>query len=167
MSDKNVVVVYKIWNHLQSIAKTQIEFYTVKSWWCDRLLSKYYPPYLTYTTFFYLNITHHTWPIWPFLCKYYPPYLTYTTFFYLNITHHTWPIWPFLCKYYPPYLTDMTLFYLNIIAILHLYDLLLSKYWGHSGRVVTLSPPTSEARVRFPAWLLVGKLVVACRWWTV
>ena len=36
--------------------------------------------------------------------------------------------------------------------------------WGHSGRVVTLSPPTSEAGVRFPARPQVGKLVVACRW---
>ena len=35
---------------------------------------------------------------------------------------------------------------------------------GHSGRVVTLSPPTSEARVRFPARPQVGKLVVACCW---
>ena len=35
---------------------------------------------------------------------------------------------------------------------------------GHSGRVVTLSPPTSEAGVRFPAWPQVGKLVVACCW---
>ena len=35
---------------------------------------------------------------------------------------------------------------------------------GHGGRVVTLSPPTSEAGVRFPAWPQVGKLVVACRW---
>ena len=33
-----------------------------------------------------------------------------------------------------------------------------------SGRVVTLSPPTSEARVRFPARSQVGKLVVACHW---
>ena len=47
---------------------------------------------------------------------------------------------------------------------------------GHSGRVVTLSPPTSEAGVRFPAGPQVEKLVVACRcsavyntepWWTV
>ena len=30
--------------------------------------------------------------------------------------------------------------------------------------VVTLSPPTSEAGVRFPARPQVGKLVVACRW---
>ena len=36
--------------------------------------------------------------------------------------------------------------------------------WGHGGRVVTLSPPTSEAGVRFPAWPQVGKLVVACCW---
>ena len=35
---------------------------------------------------------------------------------------------------------------------------------GHGGRVVTLSPPTSEAGVRFPARPEVGKLVVACRW---
>ena len=30
--------------------------------------------------------------------------------------------------------------------------------------MVTLSPPTSEAGVRFTAWPQVGKLVVACRW---
>ena len=35
---------------------------------------------------------------------------------------------------------------------------------GHSGRVVTLSPPTSEAGVRSPTRPQVGKLVVACRW---
>ena len=35
---------------------------------------------------------------------------------------------------------------------------------GHGGRVVTLSPPTSEAGVQFPARPQVGKLVVACRW---
>ena len=35
---------------------------------------------------------------------------------------------------------------------------------GHGGRVVTLSPPTSEAGVRFRARPQVGKLVVACRW---
>ena len=34
----------------------------------------------------------------------------------------------------------------------------------HGGRGVTLSPPTSEAGVRFLAWPQVGKLVVACRW---
>ena len=32
---------------------------------------------------------------------------------------------------------------------------------GHGGRVVTLSPPTSEAGVWFPAWPQVGKLVFA------
>ena len=35
---------------------------------------------------------------------------------------------------------------------------------GHGGRVVTLSPPTSEAGVRSPARPQVGKLVVACHW---
>ena len=30
--------------------------------------------------------------------------------------------------------------------------------------MVTLSPPTSEAGVRFPVRPQVGKLVVACRW---
>ena len=34
----------------------------------------------------------------------------------------------------------------------------------HGGRVVTLSPPTSEAGVRSPARPQVGKLVVACCW---
>ena len=41
---------------------------------------------------------------------------------------------------------------------------LTSHKGGHGGRVVTLSPPTSEATVRSPAWPQVGKLVVACRW---
>ena len=35
---------------------------------------------------------------------------------------------------------------------------------GHGGRVVTVSPPTSEAGIRFLAWPQVGKLVVACCW---
>ena len=35
---------------------------------------------------------------------------------------------------------------------------------GHGDRVVTLSPPTSEAGVRSPSRPYVGKLVVACRW---
>ena len=35
---------------------------------------------------------------------------------------------------------------------------------GHGGRVVTLSPLTSEAGVRSPSWPQVGKVVVACRW---
>ena len=40
----------------------------------------------------------------------------------------------------------------------------LHQSLGHSGKVVTLSPPTSEAGIRFPARPQVGKLVVACRW---
>ena len=40
----------------------------------------------------------------------------------------------------------------------------LNQGRGHGGRVVTLSPPTSEAGVWFPARPQVGKLVVACRW---
>ena len=40
----------------------------------------------------------------------------------------------------------------------------MSVIRGHGGRVVTLSPPTSEAGVRFPEWPQVGKLVVTCRW---
>ena len=35
---------------------------------------------------------------------------------------------------------------------------------GHGDRVVTLSPPTSEIGVHFPARPQVGKLVVACCW---
>ena len=42
-------------------------------------------------------------------------------------------------------------------------NIILSS-WGYGGRVVTLSPPTSEAGVRFPAQPQVGKLLVACRW---
>ena len=41
---------------------------------------------------------------------------------------------------------------------------MINAYRGQGGRVVTLSPPTSEAGVRFPAWPQVGKLVVACCW---
>ena len=40
----------------------------------------------------------------------------------------------------------------------------LHSWGGHSGKVVTLSPPTSEAGVRFQARPQVGKLVVGCRW---
>ena len=43
------------------------------------------------------------------------------------------------------------------------YPYSLFKYY-HGGRVVTLSPPTSEAGVRSPSWPQVEKLVVACRW---
>ena len=45
-----------------------------------------------------------------------------------------------------------------------MYSASLLSLEGHGGRVVTLSPPTSEAGVRFLAWPQVGKLVVACRW---
>ena len=34
------------------------------------------------------------------------------------------------------------------------------KFRGHGGRVVTLSPPTSEAGVQFPAQPQVGKFTV-------
>ena len=42
--------------------------------------------------------------------------------------------------------------------------LTLLKLGGHGGRVVALSPPTSEIGVRFLARPEVGKLVVAYRW---
>ena len=42
--------------------------------------------------------------------------------------------------------------------------LILDFMRGHGGRVVTLSPPTSEAGVQSPALSQVGKLVVACCW---
>ena len=43
-------------------------------------------------------------------------------------------------------------------------NFILQPHRGNGCRVVTLSPPTSEAGVRFPARPQVGKLVVACRW---
>ena len=61
------------------------------------------------------------------------------------------------------YLTIMSTAYaLAIVA--YLYLILYEVLGGHGGRVVTLSPPTSEAGVRFLARPQVGKLVVACRW---
>ena len=45
-----------------------------------------------------------------------------------------------------------------------MYLLSLKGERGHSGRVVTFSPLTSDAGVRFPARPQVGKLVVACPW---
>ena len=39
-----------------------------------------------------------------------------------------------------------------------------NKLGGHGGRVVTLSPPTTEIGVQFPALSQVGTLVVASRW---
>ena len=63
---------------------------------------------------------------------------------------------------------------MHILEVLYIYsESTASKYSrmfsicplrGHGGRVVTLSPPTSEAGVRFPAQPQVGKLVVVCRW---
>ena len=52
----------------------------------------------------------------------------------------------------------------EILVTLKYVYCLKNKYWGHGGRVVTLSPPTSEAGVRFTALPQVGKLVVAGRW---
>ena len=43
-------------------------------------------------------------------------------------------------------------------------EAIIHRIRGHGGRVVTLSPPTSEAGVRFRVRPQVGKLVVACRW---
>ena len=43
------------------------------------------------------------------------------------------------------------------------YYVILCTRGGHGGKVVTLSPPSSEAVVQFPARPQVGKLVVACR----
>ena len=64
------------------------------------------------------------------------------------------------------YPTQLNLFCLDVVdnsgCVLH-----HSNTGGHGGRVVTLSPHTSEARVRFTALPQVGKLVVACRWLTV
>ena len=48
-----------------------------------------------------------------------------------------------------------------------LYFKTYKAFGGHGGRVVTLSPPTSVAGVRFLARPQVGKLVVACHWSTV
>ena len=54
----------------------------------------------------------------------------------------------------------------NTLPVGHLIPLPRSsvRHRGHGGRVVTLSPPTSEAGVRSPSWPYVGKLIVACRW---
>ena len=55
--------------------------------------------------------------------------------------------------------------YCSIINILYKGVIVISHLGlGHGGRVVTLSPPTSEAGVRFTALPQVGKLVVACHW---
>ena len=51
--------------------------------------------------------------------------------------------------------------YNNVVIEGYFYEQELQiAYRGHGGRVVTLSPPTSEAGVWFPAWPQVGKLVL-------
>ena len=50
------------------------------------------------------------------------------------------------------------------LKVLQIANFSQINHWGHGGRVVTLSPPTSEAGVRSPAQPQAGKLVVACRW---
>ena len=52
----------------------------------------------------------------------------------------------------------------DIMLITLITEIKISLVRGHGGRVVTLSPPTSEAGVQFPAWPQLGKLVVACCW---
>ena len=47
---------------------------------------------------------------------------------------------------------------------LHCYSMSYKWRLGPRWQNVTLSPPTSEAGVPFPAQPQVGKLVVACRW---
>ena len=63
-----------------------------------------------------------------------------------------------ICAMYIMLYTNYTLYDLIVQAITCMAQL------HHGGRVVTLSPRTFEAGVRFPAWPQVGKLVVACRW---
>ena len=58
--------------------------------------------------------------------------------------------------------TKLTLFHIYACIIFIMYmGGHKDKRRGHGGRVVTLSPPTSEAGVRSPARPQVGKLVVA------
>ena len=52
-------------------------------------------------------------------------------------------------------------FLASIASALHDFKCLAG---GHGGRVVTLSPPASEAGLRFPAQPQVGTLAVACCW---
>ena len=48
--------------------------------------------------------------------------------------------------------------------MLHQHKAMQGQCRGHGGRVVRLSPATSETGVRFMALPQVGKLVVACHW---
>ena len=52
----------------------------------------------------------------------------------------------------------------GVIIFNSLYLVFTLVLRGHGGRVVALSPPTSEAGVQSLARPQVGKLVVACRW---
>ena len=62
-------------------------------------------------------------------------------------------------------ITSLVYFVLKFLGFsIFLFCVLLCLLGGHGGRVVTLSPPTSEAGVRSPVWPQVEKLVVACRW---
>ena len=68
-----------------------------------------------------------------------------------------------------PALLRVVKFYFCVHKTVSLVHLTSARYIqevmrGHGGRVVTLSPPTSEAEVRSPSWPQVGKLVVACCW---
>ena len=54
--------------------------------------------------------------------------------------------------------------YTDLILYVTKKNMQFSHGERHGCRVVTLSPPTSEAGVRFPARPQVGKLVVACHW---
>ena len=54
--------------------------------------------------------------------------------------------------------------YNSVFDTINFKMLFTTGFRGHGGRVVTLSPPTSEAGVRSPARPQVGKLVVACCW---
>ena len=56
----------------------------------------------------------------------------------------------------------------DILILAHLnqncFNLHRKLFYLSKWPMVTLSPPTSEAGVRFPAQPQVGKLVVACGW---
>ena len=77
-----------------------------------------------------------------------------------------------MTKYYGKLLSivDLWLVQTLVLAIIETVYVLIWDmfnyilYRGHGGRVVTLSPPTSETGVQFQAWPQVGKLVVASHW---
>ena len=47
---------------------------------------------------------------------------------------------------------SISLVFLWVLSTTLHYNNLLTHSWGHGGRVVTLSPPTSAAGVRSPSW---------------